>query len=201
MLFNVLKMILITPMTVNLIRKLLALLRLKLAHLKPRLHQMRTQSIWFALSKHESQIWLLVFVPALVLVSLPAYPQTAIGQVNLPSTPAFPQGQDRVRAADGTECQRSTAPRSKWAEVGVVGSGVGGQGVENSYPFVGYNGTIPSAQPYSRAGGAVYGRIIINLDANQPDIDCNYLYTLEIERLKAELEQARLIGVGKPVAK
>jgi len=105
-----------------------------------------------------------------------------------------------VKSADGTECQRSTAPRSKWAEVGVVGTGISGQGVENSYPFVGYNGAIPSAQPYNRAGGAVYGRIIINLDANQPDLDCNYLYTLEIERLKLELEQAKLIGVGKPVS-
>lgn len=85
-------------------------------------------------------------------------------------------------------------------EVGVVGSGTQGQGVENSYPFVGYNGAIPSAQPYNRAGGAVYGRIIINLDASQPELDCNYLYTLEIERLKAELEQAKLIGIGKPVS-
>lgn len=85
-------------------------------------------------------------------------------------------------------------------EVGVVGSGTQGQGVENSYPYVGYNGTIPSAQPYNRAGGAVYGRIIINLDANQPELDCSYLYALEIERLKLELEQARLIGVGKPVS-
>lgn len=83
----------------------------------------------------------------------------------------------------------------------MVGTGTSGQGVENSYPFVGYNGTVPSAQPYNRAGGAIYGRIIINLDANQSDLDCNYLYTLEIERLKAELEQARLIGIGKPVAK
>ena len=85
--------------------------------------------------------------------------------------------------------------------MGVVGSGTGGQGVENSYPFVGATGVIPNAQPYSRAGGAIYGRIIINLDASKSDLDCNYLYSLEIERLKIELEQARLIGVGKPVAK
>lgn len=85
--------------------------------------------------------------------------------------------------------------------MGVVGSGTQGQGVENSYPFVGASGTIPSAQPYSRGGGAVYGRIIINLDAKQSDLDCNYLYSLEIERLKAELEQAKLIGVGKAVPK
>lgn len=201
MLFNVLKMILIIPMTVSLTLKYLMLLLKNQKHLKLKLLQMKMGSIWFALFKPEKLLWLPGFALVLVLVCPPAFPQTAIGQVNLPSTPAFPQGQDRVKAADGTECVRSTAPRSKWAEVGIVGSGTQGQGVENSYPFVGYNGTIPSAQPYNRAGGAVYGRIIINLDANQPDLDCNYLYTLEIERLKAELEQARLIGVGKAVAK
>ena len=151
----------------------------------------------FAQSKLRTPISLLGFA----LLSASALAQTAIGSVNLPNTPAFPQGQDRIRAADGTECSRSTAPRSKWAEVGVVGSGTQGQGVENSYPFVGYNGTIPSAQPYNRAGGAVYGRIVINLDAAAPELDCSHLYYLEIERLKAELEQAKLIGIGKVVAK
>lgn len=188
-------------MTANPIPKLLMLLPKKPAPLKLKSRPTRMRFTWFAQFKPKKIKSLLGFAAASVLVCQPAYPQTAIGSINLPATPAFPQGQDKVRAADGTECQRSTAPRSKWAEVGVVGTGVGGQGVENSYPFVGYNGTIPSAQPYSRAGGAVYGRIIINLDANQSDIDCNHLYALEIERLKAELEQAKLIGVGKVVAK
>ena len=160
-----------------------------------------TAFTWFALCKKKRPPWLPACALALALVYQPAYPQTAIGSVNLPSTPAFPQGQDRIRAADGTECVRSTAPRRKWAEVGVVGSGSQGQGVENSYPFVGAGGVIPNAQPYNRAGGAIYGRIIINLDAGQSELDCNYLYSLEIERLKAELEQAKLIGIGKPVAK
>lgn len=173
----------------------------RLGHSRHRSHLMEMVCTWYAQSKPGMPRSLPVCAAVLVLVCQPVYPQTAIGSVNLPSTPAFPQGQDRVRAADGTECSRSTAPRSKWMEVGVVGSGTQGQGVENSYPFVGYNGTIPSAQPYNRAGGAVYGRIIINLDANQSDIDCNYLYTLEIERLRAELEQAKLIGIGKAVAK
>lgn len=188
-------------MNANLIQQHLILLLARLEHLKSKLPQIQMRSIWFALCKIKMLSWSLGFALALVLVSTPALSQTAIGSVNLPSTPAFPQGQDKVRAADGTECARSTAPRNKWMEVGVVGSGTQGQGVENSYPYVGYNGTIPTAQPYNRAGGAVYGRIIINLDASQPELDCNYLYTLEIERLKAELEQAKLIGVGKAVAK
>lgn len=188
-------------MNVNFIPKFLILHLTKRAQLKYKLLPMRMLFIWFALFKQSKKVLLLGFVLVLVLVCPPAYPQTAIGSINLPSTPAFPQGQDKVRAADGTECSRSTAPRNKYAEVGVVGTGVGGQGVENSYPFVGYNGTIPSAQPYSRAGGAIYGRIIINLDANQSELDCNHLYALEIERLKNELEQAKLIGIGKAVAK
>lgn len=155
--------------------------------------------VFTSFAQSKPKMWALLLVFALGSGSVSA--QTAIGSINLPSTPAFPQGQDRIRGADGTECARSTAPRSKWAEVGVVGTGVGGQGVENSYPFVGYNGAIPTAQPYSRAGGAVYARIIINLDAKQADLDCNHLYALELDRLRAELEQAKLIGVGKPVAK
>lgn len=170
-------------------------------HLKRKLRQTGTVFTLFAPFKIKRPPWLPAFAAALVLASPQVYPQTAIGSVNLPSTPAFPQGQDRIRAADGTECVRSTAPRRKWAEVGVVGSGSQGQGVENSYPFVGAGGVIPNAQPYNRAGGAVYGRIIINLDAGQSELDCNFLYSLEIERLKAELEQAKLIGIGKPVAK
>lgn len=188
-------------MRVNHSLKNLASALKRLGPLRPKSRPTATGFTWFARSKTRRPQWSLACALGLALVCPQAYPQTAIGSVNLPSTPAFPQGQDRVRAADGTECARSTAPRSKWAEIGVVGSGTQGQGVENSYPFVGYNGTIPSAQPYNRAGGAVYGRIIINLDAAQPQLDCNYLYTLEIERLKAELEQAKLIGVGKAVAK
>jgi len=182
-------------MTANRIRKYLTLPLKRAEHLKHRLRPMKMPNTLFAQFRPRMLLLSLAFVPHFGLA------QTAIGSINLPSTPAFPQGQDRIKGADGTECARSTAPRSRWAEIGVVGTGVGGQGVENSYPFVGYNGAIPSAQPYSRAGGAIYGRIIINLDANQSDLDCNYLYTLELERLKAELEQAKLIGVGKAVGK
>jgi len=188
-------------MTANRTPKPSTLHRTKAVHSKRNLRLTPMVFILSAPYRQKKRLLLLGFAVVLALVSHLALSQTAIGSVNLPSTPAFPQGQDRIKAADGTECSRSTAPRNRWMEVGVVGSGTQGQGVENSYPYVGYNGTIPSAQPYNRAGGAVYGRIIINLDASQPDIDCNYLYTLEIERLKAELEQAKMIGVGKAVAK
>lgn len=137
---------------------------------------------------------LLAFVLVLAWESLPAHSQTTIGSIQLPNQPQFPQGQDRVRSADGTECSVSTAPRDKYMDIGIVGGGSTGQGSEYSY--------IPQVGPqnqYSRNTGGVYARIVINLDAEKPRIDCNRLYELEIQRLRAELEQIKLIGVGTAV--
>lgn len=144
-------------------------------------------------------LFLLGFVLALGSVSLPALSQTTLGNIQLPAQPQFPQGQDKVRAADGTECSVSTAPRDKYMDVGFVGGGSSGSGVENAYPFFGPSATLMPNNQYSRATGGVYMRIVINLDAKRPRIDCNELYNLEIERLKAEIEQLKLIGVGKAV--
>lgn len=83
-------------------------------------------------------------------------------------------------------------------DVGVVGGGSSGSGVENAYPYLVPGATVPSPQ-YGRVTGGVYARIVINLDPERPKIDCNRLYELEIQRLKAEIEQLKLIGVGKAV--
>lgn len=160
---------------------------------------------WFAQHKflnHPIRMFSLVFALALVLVYHPASAQTNLGSINLPQAPQFPQGQDRVRATDGTECNRSTAPRKKYMDMGVVAGGAGGTGVENQYPYTYYPGmTPPPNNQYNRAGGSVYARIVINLDAENYNLDCGRLYELELERLRTELEQAKLMGVGKPVAK
>lgn len=112
----------------------------------------------------------------------------------LPQAPQFPQGQDKIRAADGTECLRATAPRKRFADIGFVGGNNNGNG--SMYNYGGGGG-----QPYSQNGGAVYGRITFNLDADGTDsIDCNRLYELELQRLQIELEQAKLMGAGKPVS-
>lgn len=84
-------------------------------------------------------------------------------------------------------------------DVGIVGGGSSGQGVENNYPFFDPVAGIAPNNQYSRATGGVYARIVINLDPDKPAIDCNRLYMLEIERLQAEIEQLKLIGVGKAV--
>lgn len=160
---------------------------------------------WFAQHNFHhrlNKMFSLVFVLALVLGYQQASAQINLGSVNLPQAPQFPQGQDRIRATDGTECNRSTAPRRKYMDMGVVGSGSTGTGVENQYPYTYFPGmTAPPNNQFNRTGGSVYARIIINLDAQDYNIDCGRLYDLEIERLRTELEQAKLMGVGKPVAK
>lgn len=65
-------------------------------------------------------------------------------------------------------------------------------------PYGGYNVTSGN-QNYTQNGGAVYGRITFNLDPEQDELQCSRLYELELERLKLEVEQARLMGAGKPV--
>lgn len=109
----------------------------------------------------------------------------------LPQAPVFQQGQDRIRAADGTECSRATGPRQRFADIGLVGGNTVGNG--SMYG----NGV---AQPYTQQGGAIYGRITFNLDAESYNMDCSRLYELELERLRIELDQAKLIGAGKPVS-
>lgn len=147
------------------------------------------------------QIKLLLLACALVSLSASnqTLAQSSIGNIQLPSAPMFPQGQDRIRSADGTECSISTAPREKYMDVGVVGGSSSGTGVENSYPYVVPGSSVVPGNQYNRITGGVYARIVINLDPERPRIDCNRLYELEIIRLKAELEQLKLIGVGKAV--
>ena len=111
----------------------------------------------------------------------------------LPQAPQFQGGQDRIRAADGTECSRSTAPRQRFADVGMLGGNMGGNGSM-------YNYGSGTSQPYQQQGGAVYGRITFNLDSESYNMDCGRLYELELERLRIELEQAKLIGAGRPVS-
>lgn len=140
-----------------------------------------------------------VFALGLALVCLPVASQTNIGSVQLPQAPQFPQGQDSIRAADGTTCTTSTAPRDKFMDVGVVGGGTSGVGVENAYPYVYQPGAAIPSNQYGRMTAGVYARIVINLDPEKPKLDCARLYELEIQRLRLEIEQMKLIGVGKAV--
>lgn len=125
-----------------------------------------------------------------------------LNNINLPQAPQWAQGTDKIRGADGTECSRSTGPRRKYMDVGILGGAWGGQGVENQYPIIYANEVTAPSNNYNRAGGAVYARLVINLDDvdKSYQVDCGRLYELELERLRMEIEQGKLNGTVKSKA-
>ena len=94
--------------------------------------------------------------------------------LHLPSS-SLPYGHDEVRAADGTTCRSSMAGNGPYVDVG----GIGAQHV------------------YTREMTATaYMRLIIPLGRKPQRVDCTRLYQVEIDRLRYELELARM-GHGK----
>lgn len=87
----------------------------------------------------------------------------------LPQVP-LPNGQDEIRAADGTTCRSSMASNNAYLDVG----GLGNQGA---------SGDIE--------GGTLYGRIVVPLGERPKRLNCAHLYDLEISRLRHELELMR----------
>jgi hypothetical protein len=83
---------------------------------------------------------------------------------------SLPQGQDEVRAADGTTCRSAVSGSGAYLDVGVVGGN--------------------SANP---GGLATYGRVVVPLGRKPQRLDCSKLYALEVERLQMEI---RLLKMG-----
>lgn len=81
----------------------------------------------------------------------------------------LPQGQDEVRAADGTTCRSAVSGNGAYIDVGVIG----GQGVASGQM-------------------ATYGRVVIPLGRSPTRLDCAKLYALEVERLKMELQLLKM---------
>ncbi len=90
--------------------------------------------------------------------------------VNLPNA-TLPSGSDEVRAADGTTCKSAVGGNGAYLDSGVIGS-PGGNGLGES--------------------GAIYSRIVIPLGETPRRLDCGALYELEVQRLRAELQLARM---------
>lgn len=83
---------------------------------------------------------------------------------NLPGV-SLPQGQDEVRAADGTTCRSAVGGSGAYLDVGAI------NGSNNR------NGDV-----------ATYGRVVIPLGGGGKRMNCTELYDLEIARLRAELK-------------
>ena len=111
----------------------------------------------------------------------PGYNNTTYSYgLQLPQVPQ-PNGQDEIRAADGTTCRSSMASNNAYLDMG----GIGGQGADGSFD-----------------SGTVYGRLIVPLGDIPKRLDCSSLYNLEIERLRNELQliRAGLGGGSGPVS-
>lgn len=84
----------------------------------------------------------------------------------------LPQGQDEVRAADGTTCRSAVSGNGAYLDVGVIqGSGRNNTDI------------------------ATYGRVVIPIGRTPKRLDCARLYELEVARLQMELQLLKM-GLG-----
>lgn len=89
-----------------------------------------------------------------------------------------PGGEDSITTSEGVRCSQSINSNGGYLDLGVAGGNI-----ERGY---GYD----PGPPGQAAIG--YARIIIPLGEAPRRLDCNALYQLEIERLKAEIEMLRI---------
>lgn len=89
--------------------------------------------------------------------------------VNLPA-PVQSYGQDEVQGAGGVSCRSAVGGGGPYVDTGVLGSN----------------------DIYGRNTATAYARVVVPLGRAPKRLDCNRLYELEIQRLKMELELARM---------
>lgn len=89
--------------------------------------------------------------------------------VNLPQ-PNQTYGQDEVQASGGVSCRSAVGGSGPYIDAGVVGSG----------------------DRLSEQVTTAYARVVVPLGRAPKRLDCTRLYDLEIQRLKMELELARM---------
>ena len=82
----------------------------------------------------------------------------------------LPQGQDEVRAADGTTCSSAISGSGAYLDVGVI-----------------KNNRVLDSGDF-----ATYGRVVIPLGRTPKRLDCARLYELEVERLRMELSLLKM---------
>jgi hypothetical protein len=121
--------------------------------------------------------WILITATAGMLFSAPAFAvDTTVYQNNsqygmtLPNV-SLPSGSDEIRAGDGTSCRSSVGGDGAYIDTGIIGS-PGGNGLEQS--------------------GSFYSRVVIPLGEKPRRLNCSTLYELEVQRLRMELQLARM---------
>jgi hypothetical protein len=100
----------------------------------------------------------------------------------LPPAPVGPGGEDSITTSDGVRCSQSINSNGGYLDLGVAGGNL-----NPNYYTTGYGATAPDQSAIG------YARIIIPLGESPTRLDCNALYELEIQRLKAEIQ---LLQIG-----
>jgi hypothetical protein len=107
--------------------------------------------------------------PALA-VDTTVYQNNSQYGMTLPNV-SLPSGSDEIRAGDGTSCRSAVGGDGAYIDSGIIGS-PGGNGLEQS--------------------GSFYSRVVIPLGEKPRRLDCSTLYDLEVQRLRMELQLARM---------
>jgi hypothetical protein len=113
---------------------------------------------------------------AVLTLALCSSAQAADGLL-LPPPPTGPGGEDSITTSEGVRCSQSINSNGGYLDLGVAGGDL------NTY----YD---PDQSPGQSAVG--YARVIIPLGKAPARLDCNRLYELEIQRLKAEIQLMQL---------
>jgi hypothetical protein len=90
-----------------------------------------------------------------------------------------PGGEDSITTSEGVRCSQSINSNGGYLDLGVAGGNL-----QNNYY------SDPSAGSDQAAIG--YARVVIPLGVAPTRLDCNALYLLEIDRLKAEIELLKI---------
>jgi hypothetical protein len=119
------------------------------------------------------------FCRAFAVAILGAWPAISIAAdgILLPPAPVGPGGEDSITTSDGVRCSQSINSNGGYLDLGIAGGNLGN-----------YYGA-PTTTDQSTIG---YARIIIPLGEAPRRLNCDRLYQLEIQRLKAEIQMLQI---------
>jgi hypothetical protein len=119
---------------------------------------------------------------AAILAASPVVSLAADG-ILLPPAPVGPGGEDSITTSDGVRCSQSINSNGGYLDLGVAGGNLGNYYGGSGY---GYSGGNPEQSTIG------YARIIIPLGEAPKRLNCDRLYELEIQRLKAEIQMLQI---------
>lgn len=101
---------------------------------------------------------------------------------SIPSTTSLPNGYDRVKGSSGITCESTVAPKA-YMDFGIVGSDYDSSEYNPYYTRSGYDRNDEVM---------AYAKVVVPIGGNTERVNCNRLYDLELEKLRAELDYYKI---------